>query len=345
MDEIKVSAIIPVYGVEKYIERCARSLFEQSMTDGVEFIFVNDCTPDRSLELLNDIIGEYPGVASGVKILNHIRNRGLAAARQTGLDAARGQYIIHLDSDDYFEHDMLEVMYQEAIAHNSDVVVADFFKSHQKSEEYCECFLSDNKEVLLKSIIARCSSGYKSVFAYVWNKLVKRSIFQKHNINSIEGINVGEDLILTIQTLYYANVITKVDQAFVHYNNHNLSSYSHNKSSSNTRQCLKAIDTVAEFLSPESSVYDRVLEERRFYKYIIGIVNCERKELPGLMSIDYQFDYMEFKHLVAPHWKLPVKFALQGKIGQFVFLRNLIFFIRKVYRIINGWRTDNIVNQ
>ena len=336
MEDIKVSVIIPIYGVEKYIERCVRSLFGQTMTDGVEFIFVNDCTRDRSIEVLTAIISEYPLLESQVKIMNHLRNRGLAAARQTGFYNSRGEYILHLDSDDYFEPDMLEAMYQAAITHNSDVVVADFFMSDKKGEEYCECFLSDNKEILIKGIIANWSTGYKSVFAYVWNKLTKRSIYTKHNINSIEGINVGEDLIVTIQTVYYANVITKVDRAFVHYNKQNLTSYTHHNSAANTRQRLRAIETVADFLSLKTSVYEQVLDERRFRKYIVGIVNCDRAELQELFSMYSQFDYEKFKHLVAPHWKLPVKFALQGKIGRFVFLRNLIFFIRKIYRIIYG---------
>ena len=194
------------------------------MLNGIEFIFINDGTKDRSIELLTSIISEYPQVRTRVKIVNHLRNRGLASARQTGLEAARGNYILHLDSDDYFEPDMIEEMYQVAITHNSDVVVADFFISDQKGEDYCECYLSDIKENLLKSIIAPWSSGYKSVFAYVWNKLTKRRIYKEHNINSIEGINIGEDLIVTVQILYHATVITKINRAFVHYNKQNLTS-------------------------------------------------------------------------------------------------------------------------
>ena len=127
MDRIAISVIVPVYGVEKYIIRCVKSIFRQTMTERVEFIFVNDCTTDRSMELLADIIGDYPQLSSRVIIINHPRNRGLAVARQTGLEAARGEYILHLDSDDFFEPDMLEVLYQAALTGNSDVVVSDFF--------------------------------------------------------------------------------------------------------------------------------------------------------------------------------------------------------------------------
>ena len=86
----KVSVIVPVYGVEKYIERCARSLFEQTLDD-IEYIFVDDCSPDRSIEILNQVIGEYPGRKDQVQIIHHASNQGLALARQTGLKAATGE--------------------------------------------------------------------------------------------------------------------------------------------------------------------------------------------------------------------------------------------------------------
>lgn len=336
MEEIKVSVIIPVYGVERYIERCARSLFSQTMTEGVEFIFVNDCTNDSSIELLFACIEYYPRLRSQIKIINHLRNRGLATARQTGFEAARGEYILHLDSDDYFEHDMLEVMYESAVTHNSDVVVADFFISHKKGDEYRKCPLSDSKEILLKSIIANWSYGYQSVFAYVWNKLVKRCIYKKHNIHSIEEINVGEDLIITIQILYHAAVITKVDRAFVHYNKQNYGSYTNDKSTSNTRQRLMATEFVANFLSSKGIDCDEELDERRFRVKLIGLANCDTDNLQEFLSMYPQLDYEKLKHLVPPHWRHPYKFALQGKIGQFVFMRNLILYIRKIYRFIYG---------
>lgn len=90
----KVSVIVPVYKVEKYIERCARSLFNQTLDD-IEYIFVDDCSPDRSIEILNQVIGDYPRRKDQVQIIHHASNQGLALARQTGLKAATGEYIAH----------------------------------------------------------------------------------------------------------------------------------------------------------------------------------------------------------------------------------------------------------
>lgn len=90
----KISIIVPVYGVEKYIERCARSLFEQTLRE-IEYIFVNDGTKDRSIDVLKSVLKDYPDRISHVKILEHEINRGLPKARQTGISASTGDYLIH----------------------------------------------------------------------------------------------------------------------------------------------------------------------------------------------------------------------------------------------------------
>ena len=90
---IKVSVCVPVYGVEKYIERCARSLFEQTMKEGIEFIFVDDCTPDRSMEILERVREEYPERTRQVKIVRHPENQGLTGARNTALKEAEGEFL------------------------------------------------------------------------------------------------------------------------------------------------------------------------------------------------------------------------------------------------------------
>ena len=88
-----VSILVPVYGVEKYIERCARSLFEQTY-ENLEYIFVDDCTPDKSIEILKRVIEDYPNRKNQVRIIHHEHNRGLAAARNTALDAATSEFYL-----------------------------------------------------------------------------------------------------------------------------------------------------------------------------------------------------------------------------------------------------------
>lgn len=86
----KISVLIPVYGVEKYIERCAESLFSQTMHDGIEFIFVNDATTDRSMEILYNVIERHPERQGQITIIEHEQNKGIAVARVTGVLAAKG---------------------------------------------------------------------------------------------------------------------------------------------------------------------------------------------------------------------------------------------------------------
>ena len=95
---LKISILTPIYGVEKYIEQCARSLFEQSYAS-IEYIFVDDCTPDKSIGILQSLLKEYPGRAQQVRIIHHDRNRGVGAARQTALMAATGNGAMKRQAD------------------------------------------------------------------------------------------------------------------------------------------------------------------------------------------------------------------------------------------------------
>lgn len=122
---MNISVIIPVYNVEKYVERCILSIMSQTYTESVECIVVNDCTPDNSMKIVEKMVSDYKGQIQ-FKLLYHEHNRGVAAVRNTGLDAASGDYIIQIDSDDYCEPDMLEKMYAKAVEEDADIVVADY---------------------------------------------------------------------------------------------------------------------------------------------------------------------------------------------------------------------------
>ena len=124
----KVSVIILVYNVEAYIERCARSLFEQTLDD-IEYIFVNDCTPDHSMAALEKVIEQYPSRQRQINIINLPNNKGAAIAREVGIKAATGEYIIHCDSDDWVDTDMYRLLYEEAKKKVLDIVVCDFYET------------------------------------------------------------------------------------------------------------------------------------------------------------------------------------------------------------------------
>ncbi|MCM1452577.1 MAG: glycosyltransferase [Clostridium sp.] len=131
MNTIKVSVLIPIYGVEKYIARCARSLFNQTLKEGIEFIFVNDATKDNSMDVLKSVIDEFPNRKEQIRIIEHSENKGLAVARVTGVTSAKGEYVTHCDSDDWVEPTMYEKMYNVAKQKGSDIVVCDYVTEKQ----------------------------------------------------------------------------------------------------------------------------------------------------------------------------------------------------------------------
>lgn len=109
----KVSVVVPVYNVCLYIERCARSLFEQTI-DSIEYIFVNDCTQDESIDILKRVIEDYPNRKDQIQIIENRKNRGLWYSRKVGMKLATGDYVIVCDSDDWLDLNAYELMYEQA---------------------------------------------------------------------------------------------------------------------------------------------------------------------------------------------------------------------------------------
>ena len=176
MNNPKISIIVPVYNVEKYIERCVRTLFTNTIALQCEFIFIDDCSPDDSINILKYILNRHSELANNVKILLSKSNRGSAAARNLGLYAATGKYVICVDSDDWVEPDYLEKLYLEAESTEADIVGCDYFRDYVDHVEKCKTILDHNpKQVLIKII-----SG--EIPAFLWIKLFKRSLFLENKI-------------------------------------------------------------------------------------------------------------------------------------------------------------------
>ena len=205
----KVSVIIPVYGVEQYIERCARSLFEQNMDD-IEYLFIDDCTPDMSVEVLKSVLEEYPNRKDQVIIHRMKQNSGQAAVRKWGILNATGEYIIHCDSDDWTDVKMYETLYKIAKTDNADVVVCDFYTSDRYQHEYHKGLEATSREEVLSSFYQR------KIPTTLWNKLVKRDLFLKEGFVFPEH-NMGEDIVLITQALYFSTNISYVKEPLYYY--------------------------------------------------------------------------------------------------------------------------------
>ena len=147
---IKVSVIVPVYKTEAFIERCAQALFSQTLKE-VEFIFVDDATPDKSIVIVEDLLAkDYQDRKQDVIILRHEENKGASISRNDGLARAKGEYVHWCDSDDWMESDMLEKLYVAAKEKESDIAYCDFFLSFEKRERYMSNPRFDTAEEMLK---------------------------------------------------------------------------------------------------------------------------------------------------------------------------------------------------
>lgn len=210
----KVSVIIPVYGVEKYIERCAVSLFEQTLED-MEFIFVDDCTPDKSIEILKDVLDNYPNRKNQVIIHRMDQNSGLSLVRKWGIQNATGDYVIHCDSDDWVDTEMYNVMYKKAIEENSDMVICDYLMTDGVNKWLSNPSKFKDKYDLIYNCLSRVSSWS------VWNKMVKRDVFQGDFTFPVGSF--GEDGVIAIQSILKSNVISFVDSSLYFYFVNNMS--------------------------------------------------------------------------------------------------------------------------
>lgn len=207
---MKISVVVPIYRVEAFIERCTRSLMEQDMED-VEYIFVDDCSPDGSMEVLKRVLKAYPQREPQVKLLRHEHNKGLPAARNTGLAAASGEYIFHCDSDDYMERGGLRALYETAKKNSADIVYSDWLLTFPQKERYMSCPSYDTAEEALRGLL------HGTMKYNVWNKLVKRELYDLNgNIRFPEEHGMGEDMTM-IMLFARARQVAYLPKATYHY--------------------------------------------------------------------------------------------------------------------------------
>lgn len=247
----KVSILVPVYGVEKYIERCARSLFEQSYYN-IEYIFVNDCTKDKSIEILTDVLDEYPHRKAQVKIIHHKRNRGLSAARNTAVANMTGDYLWHIDSDDYVAVDAVEELVREIKKTNADVVIFGYKSVYANKTISNTIEPYNNINTYIKLLLLN------SIAASMWNKFYRTSFYKEIGIMSIDGIGQGEDYAVVPRILYNTSKITWFNKSLYFYNLVNQSSYSNNISLASIKSLKKADDVLYDFFKLDESYKDVV---------------------------------------------------------------------------------------
>lgn len=277
---IKISIIIAVYNCEKYIEACVRSLFEQTLND-IEYVFVNDATPDISITVLEKVIEDYPTRKPFIKIINLERNGGVSNARRIGIENATGEYVIHADSDDWVDKDMYERLYLKAKETDADIVGCNFRHEFTDIQYVFRQQYADSKEENISRLINGC------IFPSLCTSLTRRSLIKDNNITFPIGLNMGEDLFFNLQLYLHAKKIVSIDWAPYHYR--------HTEDSSCVQRTKKSIDSdiaiagLIEKLMQEQHLYDKYAKDIEYRKFF--------SKLPLAQNLDNKENYQEWLNI------------------------------------------------
>lgn len=209
----KVSVVVAVYNVEKYIEQCLRSLFEQTLSE-VEYVLVDDCSPDSSMEIFSRVLADYPQRKEQVRVLRHDQNMGVAATKNDGIRAVTTEYFLIVDPDDYVETNMLEVLLRKAEETDADMVVCDFYRFGENWEEM-DCSVGDEDKIRDEILDRKFPQ-------LLINKLVSKSLFEKDDTIWPEG-RFAEDIVYSVVSAYNAKRIVHVSEPLYHYRSNDTS--------------------------------------------------------------------------------------------------------------------------
>lgn len=206
---MKLSYIVPVYKVEKYLEECIESILSQSMDD-YEIILVDDGSPDACPEICDRYAEKYP---EKIRVV-HKKNGGLASARNAGLKVAKGDYIFFLDSDDYLASDRVKELYEKAVEFDADVLQTSYFSLNEENGEknFAKTSFKTQKLHTHKDMERElCFVSSKGRIVFVWRNLYKREFLQKHGIVFEEGLKMIEDGPFNMQAFSSAERFVAVD--------------------------------------------------------------------------------------------------------------------------------------
>ena len=275
-----VSILVPVYGVEKYIERCARSIFEQTYRN-LDIVFVDDCTPDKSIEILKRVLDDYPERKAQTRIIRHAHNRGLSAARNTAVAAATGTFLTHVDSDDWIELNAVEELVKKQIETEAEIVTADFTIWKKDGKESFVWPDMDKDEYLKALLTNSCKS-------YIWGRLIKRALYIDNGISTKEGCNFQEDWQVLPRLAYNSLSIYLVHRQLYNYNLMNEHSFSADfvrmtgeRYTRIIKQSVESFYVLKSFFS-DKTLYTQVVydyEPKFLVQYMVNASKCSNKVL------------------------------------------------------------------
>ncbi len=254
----KVSILVPFYGVELYIEKCARSLLEQSYHN-CEFVFVNDASKDRSLERLKECLAHFPQRASQIKIVDLEVNGGVAAARNAALDNATGDYYLFVDADDWVDSEIVERLVLRAVESDAEICNA-WCASVGANGEYTTTPMRwlSSPQKHLKAVLGQSHL----VHNHVRGMLFRSSLFEDNKLRFTPGVDFGEDYSLLPQLIYHAKKLSTLPFYLYFYRIENEASYMNTIGERHILSYIAASKIVKEFVEslPDATRYISALE-------------------------------------------------------------------------------------
>lgn len=299
----KISIIVPIYNVEKYLDRCMTSLLNQTLKD-IEIIMVDDASPDNCPKMCD----EYAKKDNRIKVI-HKKNAGLGFARNSGLEIATGEYIAFVDSDDYVDVGMYETLYQRAQDENFDIVFSGVIREWyggKISKEFISDKVFKGKQIitLLGDMIASSPEIKEecSINASVWTSIYKRDVLIKAGIKfKSERDIISEDIVFHVELLPYCDSICYYPDAFYHYC-YNEASLTHNFNEHKIYANFALYEEILRILMRRNFCFFRYRAMRFFIGYSRGIIlrnilisNIPISEKKRMCNIVY--DYAGWKEI------------------------------------------------
>lgn len=322
MSMLYVSVIIPVYNAEDTLAISSESLLRQSYPF-LEVIYINDCSTDCSRESIRDWARKLEDKEHvTVKAIDHEQNKGVAAARNTGLDHATGRYIYYVDADDAIEPDAIEVLVNAALQHATEITGCNWFLSFEKNEREM------NQPAFSTAYEGLTGILNGSMRWNLWLFLVDRSLYEKNAVRFTPGLDMGEDLVVMCKLFTFANRVTYIDRALYHYRQSNIASLTKVYSVKHIGQVTQNVQEVERFLK-KSSFADRLTNQIEFLKLNI--------KLPLLISDDRErykqwLDWFpEANNYIMQNKALP----LRTRALQILALKKQFWALQWYYRIVN----------
>ena len=218
-EQIKVSVVIPIYNAYDYLGPALDSVVEQSESS-IEIICIDDGSTDRSLELVK----KYQEKDGRIRIVTET-NAGPGLARNNGLKRARGEYVVFLDADDFFEPDLISVMYSRAKSDDLDIVIADYDIYNCKKGTFSKSTEEESGKIYDGGVVTSKNEHPDEILlsttGSAWNKMFRRSFLSEKNIQFPETVKMFEDVYFTVGTLAFAERVGKCDRVLIHHRIYN----------------------------------------------------------------------------------------------------------------------------